>query len=451
MNAPRLDSLATTIDHFAATRPDAPAVIAEARSWSWSELRELARRYAAQLEDARGATEVVLLPASGEAVALLAACEVASLRAILMAPPYPEARAVAVGETFGARRVITVSGDTIRVLASRDAATDEGPSSSPAVLVLTSGTTGTPKCAVHTWATLSGAVKLREAYTARRWMVAYPLSHFAALQVLAQCVFNGGTLVIPRDFSAQAGLDALRDHHVDHLCATPTYVRQLLLASTPSAWDEMALSHVTMGGEIVDQPLLDSLRQRKPSLVLTHTYASTELGAVLTVRDGRAGFDIGLADGVRLAIRDGQLFVRRSGRAMLGYVGGSAPAEEWVATGDLVEVVDGRALFRGRATDVINIGGYKVSPPVVEEVIRGVPGVRDVLVVGRKSSITGHLVKAVVCAEEGVDRTALQAAIVQRCTAQLAAYMVPRLFEFRDQLERSAVQKVVRSDDPTRS
>jgi acyl-coenzyme A synthetase/AMP-(fatty) acid ligase len=442
----RLDSLALAIERFADDWPEALAVIDGARTWSWSDLHTLSHRYASELAGVRGTTDVVFLPAGGEALALLAACEVAGLRAILVAPPYSETRALAIRETFAARRVVAASGDSIRILAGADTPVAAEDAATPAILVLTSGTTGAPKCAVHTWSTLSAAVKERDSYAERRWMIAYPLSHFAALQVVAQCVFNRGTLVIPRDFGAPAALHALRDQGVEYLCATPTYMRQVLRASSQADWDAMALAHVTMGGEIVDQPLLDSLRARRPGLELTHTYASTELGAMVSVRDGRAGFDAALADGNDLAIRDGELFARRSHRSMVSYVGDdAAPADEWVATGDLVEIVDGRALFRGRTTDVINVGGYKVNPLAIEAVIREIEGVRDVLVIGRKSSITGHLIKAVVCGESTVDPAALQEAITRLCTERLPAYMVPRLFEFVDQLERTAAQKVARS------
>jgi acyl-CoA synthetase (AMP-forming)/AMP-acid ligase II len=444
MSNPRDGSLAAALARFASQHPAGVAVI-DAAPRTWAELHELALRYEAAFDGVRGATDVVFLPASGDALALLAASERAGQRAILVAPPYSAARAHAVAVSTHARRVVTADGDRVRVLAELDvtASTD---GVAPAVLVLTSGTSGPPKCAVHTWSTLSAAVRYDMSDADRRWLVAYPLSHFAGLQVLLQCVLNRDTLVIPSSFGATSGLAALRDHGVTHLCATPTYVRQLLMSSAPEAWCNLSLRHVTLGGEIVDQQLLDSLRSRRPDLAITHMYASTEVGTVLSVRDGREGFDVSLVDDTHLAIRDGELFVRRSARSMLAYAAAVAPAgDDWVATGDLVEVRGGRVLFRGRASDVINVGGFKVHPADVEAVIREVPGVRDVCVVGRKSSIAGHLVKAIVCTAPGVDRAALQAAIAQRCNIALPRHMVPRLFEMCDELPRTAAQKLSRT------
>jgi acyl-coenzyme A synthetase/AMP-(fatty) acid ligase len=165
------------------------------------------------------------------------------------------------------------------------------------------------------------------------------------------------------------------------------------------------------------------------------------------VKDGREGFDGALLDGQRLMLRDGELFVRRTARSMLDYVGEApaAPRDEWVATGDLIAVEGGRAKFRGRASDVINVGGYKVNPVEVEAVIRSVAGVRDACLVGHQSSIVGNLPKAIITPEPDADRAALQAEITRRCAEQLAPYMVPRLFEFTERLERSIAQKRVRS------
>lgn len=411
------------------------------RAWTWGTLNALADKYARALEGTRGGIDVLWLPGSGDAVALIAAADRARRQAILIAP-HDEARAHTVGAAFDARIVTTVD-QQLRVLRDPPAASTST-SDEPAVLVMTSGTTGAPKCARHSWATLTAAVKHGVTYAERRWLCAYPLSHFAGLQVLAQCVFNRGSLVIPRGFGAEAGLHALREHRASYLCSTPTYLRQLLMASTPDEWRDLALEHVTLGGEIVDQHILDSLQQYRPVVHITHTYASTELGAILTVRDGREGFDVALLAEGNIEIREGEMFVRRTARAMLGYAGGSASADEWVATGDVVEVRDGRVLFRGRTRDVINVGGYKVSPIEVETVIRGVDGVRDVCVVGRKSSVVGNIVKAMVVPRSSVDRDVLRQQIQQRCREQLAHYMVPRIIEFQDELARGVSQKLVR-------
>ena len=91
------------------------------------------------------------------------------------------------------------------------------------------------------------------------------------------------------------------------------------------------------------------------------------------------------------------------------------PAEEWWPTGDQVEVVDDRIVFRGRKTDVINVGGVKVHPLPVEDRVTAVPGVRAARVYGRANALVGAVVAVDVVVEAGVDERTLKAAIRDAC------------------------------------
>jgi acyl-CoA synthetase (AMP-forming)/AMP-acid ligase II len=447
---PSARTLSGSVRSLAQQNAHADAVVDDVATLSWSALDALAELHTSTLARfAPGSRVVLLLPQRAASVALLTACERARLDVVLVSALYGEAWARARSDELLARALLTLEGDEICVLHETDAA-PEPIGEEPGVLVLTSGTTGKPKCARHSWRTLAGAVKARSEFAGSRWLIGYPLSHFAALQVVAQVVFSGATLIVPPDFAADTALRMLTANGAEFLCATPSYVRQLLLAAQPADWQAMRLKQITLGGEIADGRLLHGLRDAKPGLQLTHIYASTELGAIITVRDGEEGFDAALLDEQKLRHIDGQLYARRTARAMLGYLGDAAAAPspshdgDWVATGDLIEVVANRALFRGRVNDVINVGGYKVNPVDIENVIREVPGVREVCVIGQKSSILGALPKAIIVAKPDADRASVQAEIVRRCGERLAPYMVPRLFEFADRIERSTNQKMLR-------
>jgi len=447
-SAPRTPS--SSARSFAERQPSAAALVdsADGRAWhttSWVDLDAWVDRLAGELARFGGTRVVALLPQRAASIALLVACERARVEVVLVSALYGEGWARARREELDARALVTVdAAGALGVLDEGGTSTPIG--DEPGVLVLTSGTTGRPKCARHTWTTIGAAVSDRAELATVRWLAGYPLSHFAALQVQAQALLTGATLLIPPDFSAGTALSALTTQSVGALCATPSFVRQLLLAAPREAWSTMALAQVTLGGEIADQRLLGSLKEVRPSLRITHVYASTELGAIVTVRDGQEGFDAALLDGERLKIVDGELHVRRGARAMVRYVGDAATRGDdgCLATGDRVEVTEGRARFAGRVDDLINLGGYKVSPIEIEAVVRTVEGVRDTCVVRHESSIVGAMPKVIVVPEAGTPRDTLQAAIVERCRERLAPHMVPRLFEFRDALDRSVAQKVVR-------
>jgi acyl-CoA synthetase (AMP-forming)/AMP-acid ligase II len=100
----------------------------------------------------------------------------------------------------------------------------------------------------------------------------------------------------------------------------------------------------------------------------------------------------------------------------------------------------GRLHLVGRVHDVINVGARKVYPAEVERVIRGVAGVRDVVVLSLSRSAVADALRAIVVADGSVDR----ASIIAACERSLARHKVPRLIEFRSELPRTARGKLDR-------
>lgn len=305
------------------------------------------------------------------------------------------------------------------------------------VTILTSGTSGKPKAARHTWESLSRPTRISTHASRPRWLLTYRPHLYAGLQVLLQCLSNGGTLVVPEDNSAPAAVaDLMRAARVECASATPSYWRRLLLFADPKILGDVPIRQITLGGEVVDQQILDSLKSIFPGVRITHIYATTELGRCFSVTDGRAGFSASYLreptpDGVEMRIEEGELVVR-SANSMLGYdrVGGDVSKGAWgYHTGDLVEVVGDRVFFVGRRTDLINVGGNKVHPIEVERVVRAVPGVADARIYGKKSSIAGELVCCQVVPVAGIDPVALRQALATACLAQLTPVQRPRLID----------------------
>jgi acyl-CoA synthetase (AMP-forming)/AMP-acid ligase II len=408
---------------------------------SWSSLLDRAEHFARQLPfECRLA---LVMTQSADAIALLAAADRVDADVIVFSALYGDDRSRRHAAEVGAGAFVFLENGSLRIesLGGGVSAREAG------VGVLTSGTSGRPKCVRHYWGTLTASVRRGGRYEGTRFFCGHPLAQFGGLQVLAQAVFGRGVLHVARNFAPHTAIEALTQHGADCLCATPTYVRQLLLAGGADTLRAAGLRAVTLGGEIADQGVLDTLRTVLPAAAITHIYASTELGVVFTVRDGRAGFDASLVDGRRLRIVDGVLHGRRSPGSTPRDTECGAPGDaDWLSTGDLVEIVDDRVHFRGRASDIFSVGGSKVNPIEIEAVVRDVPGVADVVVRGCRSSIVGAMPKAIVRAEPGTDCRLLEQAIARHCSARLPSHMVPRLFEFREAIEASTSQKTVRGE-----
>ena len=188
------------------------------------------------------------------------------------------------------------------------------------LILFTSGTSGRPKPAVHTWQSLAAGINRDSKYHRRRWFSAYDPTSYAGLQGWLQALLTAGSWCVPPSNDPTAVAELFEQEQVEFASATPSFWRLFLLGAGHNDGKDLALVQITLGGEAVDQDLLDRLHAAFPHARLTHIYASTEMGVCFSVRDGKAGFpadylsDRSLPCQLRIA-SDGELEIR-SKRAM---------------------------------------------------------------------------------------------------------------------------------------
>ena len=323
-------------------------------------------------------------------------------------------------------------------------------------ILLTSGTTGTPKLVAHTLSSLAGALPRQPPASGMVWSTFYDIRRYGGLQIYLRAVLGGVPLVLSSsgestaDFLARAAKCG-----VTHISGTPSHWRRALMTGVAHI---LKPRYVRLSGEVADQVLLDQLRHTYPDAQIAHAFASTEAGVAFDVNDGRAGFPAEYLDaprdGIEMKVQDGTLRIR-SHRNAARYLGsaarGLASDDGFVDTGDLVELKDGRYYFRGRKGGVINVGGMKVYPEEVEGVLNADPRVRMSLVSPKRSPITGAIVIAEVVLEDSVS-AALDAPqaehikndLLEACRRALPAHKVPARLSFVQALKLTAAGKLVR-------
>lgn len=426
--------------------PDAVAMIAESGEWSYARLAADAEDYAHGLRAAGIERFAIVSNDIPVVVALMAASSLIGAEACVYAPDIAPEEMDRQAASFAHETVVSDRTDlgepAVRVVRP-ETLRDDGPALAVLperrpLLVLTTGSTGTPKGVRHDWSRQLARMEKARDGSGQVWLLAYGPQQFAGLQVLIHVLGTGATLVAPSVRRPQAVLELIHDHGVDHISATPTFWRFMLAEFRADPRPVPELRQITLGGEAAPGSLLEELRATFPAARVSHIYAGSEFGSTGSVRDGTDGLPATLLEGsddaeVSLKIVDGELWVRSSA-SMLGYHGeDDRPADEWWPTGDVVEVEDDRIVFRGRKTDVINVGGVKVHPLPVEDRVTAVPGVKVARVYGRANALVGAVVAVDVVADAGVDERELKTAIREAC-ADLPRPWQPRSIQVVEEL-----------------
>lgn len=305
------------------------------------------------------------------------------------------------------------------------------------ILLYTSGTTGFPKLIEHSVESITLNIKTDDRFKGNIWAFAYNPSHMAGIQVFFQAFLNENCLVNIFGLSKLNIFRLIDEMKISHISATPSFYRLLL----PTESIFKTVKQITFGGEKSDKNLHQKMLAIFPMAKVINVYASTEAGALLGSKDD--GFIIPLRLKDRIKIEDGELFIHKS---LIGKDGQLHDGENWYATGDIVEFLDVfEGVFRilGRKSEIINIGGYKVNPNEVEEVIRSIVGINETKVYGIPNSVLGNIIVADIVRE---DVSITESEIKNYLSTKLQSFKIPRRLYFKDKISMSRTGKLDRKN-----
>lgn len=295
----------------------------------------------------------------------------------------------------------------------------------PGLVLFSSGSTGPSKAAVHSLDRLSA--RYLTPRPARRTLVFLQLDHIGGVNTLLHTISNGGTVVVAPDRSPQVVCDTIARHRVELLPTSPTFLNLLLMSGCAERYDLSSLKLVTYGTEPMPESTLRRLREALPHVRLLQTYGLTELGILrsesrgsdsLWVRVGGPGYDVKV-------VHD-RLWIKADS-AILGYLNAAMPIDEdgYFDTGDLVEVDGDWIRILGRQSEIVNVGGQKVSPAEVESVLLELENVADVVVHGEANSIVGQILVAHVRLIHEETPAAFKTRLRLYCGQRLPAHKIP--------------------------
>jgi acyl-coenzyme A synthetase/AMP-(fatty) acid ligase len=308
--------------------------------------------------------------------------------------------------------------------------------SSSEITIFTSGTTGQPKKVTHTISSLTRTVRMAVKYQHQIWAFAYSPTHMAGLQVFFQAFMNMNTLVSVFNATRLNVYDAIEQYQITHISATPTFYRLLLPVEKSFEY----VQRITFGGEKSNRKLYDSMIQLFPNAKLNNIYASTEAGSLFAAKGEYFEIPESLLDKVK--IEENELLIHQS---LLGHSDSFDFSNDYYKTGDLIEWVDqSRRLFRfkNRKNELINVGGYKVNPQEIEDIISQIEGVEQVLVYGKPNSVLGNILCADIRLKFSICMSEIE--IRQYLSAELQDYKIPRRIKFVESFALTRTGKIKR-------
>lgn len=325
-------------------------------------------------------------------------------------------------------------------------------------ILFTTGTTGQSKgVMISHKALLADAENLAEAQGFSpdlTFIISGPLNHIGSLSKVWPTILTGGTLHI---------LDGLKDLNAFFSILetpgryatfqVPAALRLLMsLANDRLAACADRIDFIETGAAPLAQADMEHLCRLLPHSRLYNTYASTETGIVCT-----HDYNDGLCQAGCLGrpMKHSRVFITAEGTVacqgetlMTGYVGSPEMTVSVLRDGTLYTNdrgrldADGRLHLAGRTDDLINVGGFKVSPAEVEEAALSLPGVHDCICVGVPHPMTGHQLKLLVVLDKGVPLD--KKSLARQLHAHLEAYKVPLQYEEVEAVRRTFNGKIDR-------
>jgi len=355
-----------------------------------------------------------------------------------------------------------------------------------ALLHFTSGTTGTPKGAVHVHAAIishhaTGRIALDLHPDDVYWCTADPGWVTGTSYGIISPLAHGVTSVVDEgDFDAERWYSLLESEGVTVWYTSPTALRMLMRAGTdvPRAHDLSRLRFVASvgeplnpevvmwGNEVLGLPVHDNWWQTETGGIMVANYACMDIrpgsmgrplpgidaavlrrdenGKVLTDTDGTA-VEAALGEQGELALRPGWPSMFR------GYLGEderyrSCFVGDWYLSGDLARLdEDGYLWFVGRGDDVIKSAGHLIGPFEVESTLMEHPAVAEAGVIGKPDAVAGEVVKAFVSLHAGYEPSeALRRELIGFSRTRLGATVAPREIEFEQELPHTQSGKIMR-------
>ncbi|MER2090326.1 MAG: long-chain fatty acid--CoA ligase [Sporosarcina sp.] len=349
---------------------------------------------------------------------------------------------------------------------------DINPEKDLALLQYTGGTTGRSKGVMLTHFNITSNVHQDKIYTAEplqlqeageRLLGLSPLFHVFGMARMNSAIYTASTYITIEKFEIDKVVDLIRKHRPTIFPGVPTMYISLLNHPDLTADDLSCFKYCSCGSAPLPVEIINQFKVKFDVPIfegfgMSETSPTTHRNPVIGKRKvGSIGLPYPNTDAKIVDMETGTIemppgqageLVVKGPQIMKGYW--RKPEETtlalrdgWLYTGDIATMdEDGYFFIVGRKKEMIIASGFNIYPVEVEEVIYQHRGIAEVCVYGVPDSYSGESVKATIVKKKGAQVTERE--IIEWCTGQLAKYKIPRVVEFKDQLPKSTVGKILK-------
>jgi acyl-coenzyme A synthetase/AMP-(fatty) acid ligase len=321
-------------------------------------------------------------------------------------------------------------------------------SGNPGLILFTSGSTGKCKASLHDFSQVLEKFKI-----SRRQLVTsafLSFDHMGGINTLFGVLSNAGTLVISKNRNPEIICSDIEKYKIELLPTSPTFLNLLLASDAFERYDLSSLRFISYGSEMMPQVTLSRIAELFPDVKLIQTYGLSELGVLRSKSENSNSLWVKIGgEGFQTKVDEKGILYIKARSAMKGYFNAPSPfdADGWMNTGDRVELRGEYLRFLGRTTEIINVGGQKVYPIEVENVLLSIPNVKDVTVFSQPHFLVGNIVVARFNLIDVEDFATFKTRVREYCKTRLEKFKIPTRIELVDGDQFNSRYKKIRSKE----